>query len=72
MIDEPQPVFAGNAFLKRLDFRRMEFNHFAGFQVDQVIVMFFRHRFIARTAIAEIVAGDNACILEEFQRAIDR
>ncbi len=45
MADEAEAVFAGDAFLQSLDFRRMEFNDGAGLQIDQVVVVLFGDRF---------------------------
>ena len=40
-------------------------------QVDQVIVMVAGHLLVARAAVAEIVACQNACLFEQPDRAID-
>ena len=44
----------------------------AALDVDQVVVMLVRRFFIARAAVAEIVLGENAGLLEQSHRAIDR
>ncbi|ENN86345.1 hypothetical protein RHSP_20313 [Rhizobium freirei PRF 81] len=72
VVDEFEAVFAGNTLLQSLDLRRMKFDHLTAFQVDQMVVMLFRHGFVAGASIAEIMAGKKAGILEQFYGAIHR
>ena len=58
--------------LQRLELRIDEFDDLARLYVDQVIVVRLRCGFIARTAVAEIVAVENAGLFEQANGAIDR
>jgi hypothetical protein len=71
VVDQPEPVFTGNALLQRLDLGRMKLDHLAGAQIDEMIMMFFRHSLVARAAIAEIMALDDADVLEQLDGAVD-
>jgi len=71
VIDEPQAVFAGDPLLQSLDLGRLELDHRPALEVDQVVVMLFGQGLIARAAVAEIVAGDDAGIVEQLQRAVN-
>lgn len=72
MIDEPEAKFGGDLPLQRLKLGIDEFDDLAGFDVDHMIVMCFRRRFIAGAAIAEIVAVKDARLFEQSDGAIDR
>ena len=72
MVDQTVTQTLGNLALESLDFRIDEFDHLAGFHIDQMIVMCFGHGFVARTAVTEIVAVENARFLEQAHGAIDR
>src|SRR6185437_11206454 len=56
--------------LQTLYFLRLEFDHFAIAQVDQMVVVGFRGGFVTRTAFAEIVPLDNAGVLEQAHGSI--
>ena len=71
MIDEFEAELFGDAALQLLDLLVAEFDHAAGLDVDQVIVMRLRHFLVARAAVAEIVTLENAGILEQLHGAID-
>src|SRR3546814_1151816 len=45
--------------------------HLAGLDVDQVIVVRFGRGLVARTAVAEIMAIEDAGLLEQPHRALD-
>jgi len=47
VIYEPEAVFAGDLLLQSFDLGRVKFNDDAILQVDQVIVMLFRHGLVA-------------------------
>jgi hypothetical protein len=47
VIHEPEAVFAGDLLLQSFDLGRVKFNDDAILQVDQVIVMLFRHGLVA-------------------------
>ena len=61
----------GDRLLQALDLLVAEFDHLAGAEIDQVIVVDVGNRLVAAAALAEIVAGDDAGILEELDRAVD-
>jgi hypothetical protein len=71
MIDEPIAKPGGDARLQRFQFGIVKFDHIASFNVDQMVVMFFLHGFVARTAALEIMAFDDAGFFEQFYGAID-
>ena len=50
----------------------MELDHLAGLDVDQVIVVLFGRLLIARAAVAEIVAREDAGLLEQAHGPVDR
>src|SRR5262245_56448137 len=70
MIDEIETELVRHAPLKALDLVVDEFDHAAGRKIDQMIVV-VADLFIARPAVAEIVAFENARILEQLHRAVD-
>ena len=72
MVDEAVTELFGDLLLKRLDLGVYEFDDLAGFHVDQVIMMGFRSGFVTGTAIAKIVAIENARLFEQPDGTIDR
>jgi hypothetical protein len=58
--------------LQGFEFGVDEFDDAPGFDIDQMVVMRFGRGFIARTAITEIMAVENACFFEQAHGAIDR
>ena len=72
MIDQLVAELARDLGLQALDFFRLEFDYFAGAQIDEMVVVAFAHLLVARAATAEIVTLDDAGILEQVHRAIDR
>src|SRR3982750_1558253 len=65
MVDEAEAEPFGDPLLQLLEIVVDEFDHSAGFDVDQMVVMGFRRRFVARAAVAEFVALKDACFLEQ-------
>ena len=55
-----------------LDLVGLEFDHIATLRVDQVIVVMIGRFLVARAAVAEVVALDDAALLEQAHGAIDR
>ncbi len=58
--------------LQCLDLGRVKLDHLPGAQIDEMVMMLFRHSFVARTAIAKIMALDEVDILEQLDGAVDR
>src|SRR5690349_6886418 len=71
VIDKAEAQLLGYAALELFEFAIDELDHFAGFDVDQMIMMGFRRRLIARAAVAEIMTLENASILEKAHRTVD-
>src|SRR5262245_19848185 len=57
--------------LQALDLFRLELDHLAGAQIDQMVMVGIGHLLIASAAVAEIVTFNNAGILEQLHGAID-
>src|SRR4051812_38110259 len=55
VVDQPIAELARDLRLQPLDFLRLEFDHLASAQIDQMIVMRLRHLFIARAPVTEVV-----------------
>src|SRR5437764_13086244 len=72
VIDQPVAELAGDLGLQLLDFLVGELDHLAVAQVDQMIVVAIAHLLVAGAALAEIMALDDAGVLEQLDRAIDR
>jgi hypothetical protein len=72
VIDQLVAELAGDLGLQLLDFLGGEFDHLAVAQIDQMVVVAVAHLLIAGAALAKIVPLDDAGILEQFHRAIDR
>src|SRR5712691_217466 len=71
VIDQPIAQAPGHLGLQPLDFFRLELDHLAGAQIDEMVVVAVGHLLVARSPIAEIVALDDAGILEQLHRAVD-
>ena len=56
VVDEAEPQPFGDHLLQRLELGIDEFDHLARFDIDQMVVMRLGRRFVARAAVAEIVA----------------
>src|SRR6185437_15432592 len=72
MVDQPEAQPFGDSLLQRFELIVGELDDLAGLDVDQVVVMVFRHRFIARPAVAEFVALENPGLFEQADGAIHR
>src|SRR4029078_10804245 len=70
MVDEPEPELLGDALLQRLEFVVDELNDIARLDVDQVVVMTLRSRFVARAAVAELMPLEDPRLLEQAHRAV--
>lgn len=72
MIDEAETELLRDLALQGFQLLIDEFNHPAGFDIDQVIVMTVVRSFIARAAIAEIMALQDARFLEQAHGPVNR
>lgn len=61
-----------DAGLEGFELRVLEFDHLAGPDVDEMVVMAGPFDLISRAAVAEVMALDQADIIEGAQRAVDR
>ena len=71
MVDQAEAELLGDPPLQRLQFLIDEFDDVAGLDVDQMVVMGLRRRFVARAAVAEIVPFQDARFLEQADGAVD-
>ena len=71
VVDETKTQPFGNLLLQRFKFGIDKLDHLAGFDIDQMIMMGFGRGFIARTAIAEIMAIEDPGLFEKADGAID-
>src|SRR3546814_20586560 len=71
VIDEAEAQPLGDLLLELLKLGIDEFEHLAGLDVDQVIVVRFGRGLVARTAVAEIMAIEDAGLPEQPHRAGD-
>ena len=72
VVDQAITELGSNLLLQGFNFRIDEFHDFAGFHVDQMIMMGFRRGFVTGTAIAKIMAIENARLFEKPDGTIDR
>src|SRR5205085_6030353 len=72
MVDEAEAELLGNSLLQRLELIVDELDHISGFYVDKMIVVGFGCGFVARAAVAELVAFENPCFLEQPHGPVDR
>ena len=72
MIDEAKAELFGDALLERFQLIVDELDHVAGLHVDQMVVMGFRRRFVAGSAVSELMALENASFLEQAHGPVDR
>src|SRR5207302_5188748 len=72
MVDEAVAELLGDPFLQRFELIIDELDDVAGLDVDQVIVMAFRSRFVTRAPVAELVPFEDPGLLKQPHRAIDR
>ena len=66
MADEFVAELCGDLGLQALDLGAAEFNHLAGLRIDEMVVMLAGARLIARPAVQERVAFDDAFLLYRF------
>ena len=71
VIDETKAMLFGDAALERLDLIILKLNHLARLHIDEVIVMLIRHLFVARAAIAEVMALKDVGLFEQAQGPVD-
>ena len=71
MVDEAEAELLGDALLQFLEVLVDELDDLAGLDVDQMVVVGVRRRFIARAAVAELVALEDAGFLEQADGAVD-
>jgi hypothetical protein len=71
VINEAEAELFGNALLKHLQLLIDEFDDVACLNIDQMIVMRFGGRFIARAAIPELVPLKDSRLLEQPDRSVD-
>ncbi len=71
MIDELVAELSRDGFLQSFRLRVDEFDDLTGLHVDQMIVVLIGMFFVTRSAIAEIVAGDDPSLVEEANRPIN-
>jgi hypothetical protein len=71
VIDESIAEAFGDLLLQGFDPLVAELDHFAGVDIDQVIMMFIGSGFVARAAVAKIMAFENASLFEQPDSAID-
>ena len=71
MIDEAIAKLLGDAALEHFKLVVDEFDHLAGLDVDQMVVMAFRRGFVARAPVAKFMPLQNPRLLEQADGAID-
>ena len=71
VVDEAEAELLGDPLLQRLELLVDELDDVAGLDVDQMVVVGLRRRFVARAAVAEIVALEDARFLEQADGAVD-
>lgn len=64
MVDEAEAQPFRNPLLQLFEFRIDELEHMAGLDVDQMIMMDIRRRFIAGPAITELMSFEDTGLLE--------
>ena len=72
VIDQPVAQLFSDLALQRFQLGIDEFDHFAAFHIDQVIVVCFRRSFIAGAAIAKIVAIKDPSFFEQPYGSVNR
>src|SRR5689334_19744789 len=72
VIDEAEAELLGDPFLQGFELVVDELDDVSGLDVDQMVVVRFRRRFIARAAVAEFVTLEDSRLFEQAHRAVDR
>jgi len=65
MVDETVSESPSNFPLQAFNLVVLEFDHPAGAEVDEVVVVLLRRHFIPGASVAKIVALQNACLVEQ-------
>src|SRR5579859_3222599 len=72
VVDQLEAELLRDLALQPLDRLVLELDHAAGLKIDQVVVVVARHLLVARPPVAEVVPGQDVCLLEEPDGSIDR
>src|SRR5262249_18974835 len=72
MIDQPITEAPRHVGLQAFDVFRLELDDLAGAQIDEMVVMAVGHRFIEGAPVPDVVALDDAGILEWVHHPVDR
>ena len=72
MVDQAIAELLRDQLLQGFQFRVDEFEHIAGFDIDQVVVMRFRRSLVSRAPVAEIVPVEDPGFFEQPHSAVDR
>ena len=72
MVDEAEAELFSDHFLQRLKLGINEFDHVAGLDIDQMIMMRLGSGFITRPAITKIMPLKNAGLFKQANSAIHR
>ena len=72
MIDQAVAELARDFGLQPLDLLGLEFDHFPGAQIDEVVVVALTQLLIAGASLAELMPFDDAGVFEQVDRAVDR
>src|SRR5213075_436074 len=68
VIDETETQLLGDALLERFQLIVDELDDVARLDIDQMVVMRFRGRLVARAAVAELMALEDSRLLEQSHR----
>jgi len=71
VIDQAVAKPARDLRLQALDLVRLELDHVAGAQIDQMVVMRVGNLFVARPALAKIMTLDDTGVLEQLDGPVD-
>ncbi len=71
MVNEAEAKLFSNLPLQGFKLGIDKFDHLAGFNIDQMVMMCLGCRLIARTTVAEIVAIEDSGLFEETDGPID-
>src|SRR6476646_1563141 len=72
VIDEAVAELFGDALLQGFKFVVDELDDLACLDIDQMVVVVVRNRFVAGATVAELVPLEDAGFLEQADRAVDR
>src|ERR1700736_2157146 len=72
VIDQTITELPGDLRLQPFDLVRLELDHGAGAQIDEMIVMGVGNLFGACPALAKIMTFDEIGVFEQLDRAVDR